>query len=191
MKKHLALFLLFISIGCSKEVDKVTVVNGKLEDGSFTINNAKPTEFWADIDVAYIGNVSLIYDIKVLDNDSIIYECTDDALKVNVKMFSSTKTINDNVQTSYQGKMKCEFVPARTGTFKIKINQDQKGNFQKIIKSDLIIKQLIQYRTEHPHELGLGKRCSLRSPRFSSRLCRALASYYSLLKYTKNMILCV
>ncbi len=120
---------------------KVTVVNGKLDDGSFTINEIKLTEFYADIDIAHVGDASLIYDIKILDSEAIIFECLDDAMKVNMKMFSLTKRINDNIQTSYQGKLKCKFVPKRAGTFKLKIIQKQNGNFQKIIKSDLIKKQ--------------------------------------------------
>lgn len=144
MKKYLLLFLLLISVGCSREVDKITVIDGKLDDGSFTINEAKPIEFWADIDVAYVGSdedVSLVYEIKVMEKESVIFKCTDDAMNVNMRMFSSTTTINDRVQKSYQGKLKCTFTPARSGEFKIAIFQRPSGNFKEINKSDLIIKQ--------------------------------------------------
>jgi hypothetical protein len=141
MKKFLTLILLLASVGCSKEIDRVTVIDGKLDDGFFTINEVKPTEFWADIDVKYVGDVALVYEIKVMENESAIFECTDDAMNVSMRMFSSTTTINDRVQTSYQGKLKCTFTPERTGRFKITIHQKRSGNFKEINKSDLIIKQ--------------------------------------------------
>jgi hypothetical protein len=141
MKKYFILFLLLVSFGCSKEIDKITVIDMKLDDGSVTINEIKPTEFWADIDVAYVGDVSLVYEIKIMDNDAVVFECTDDAMNVNMKMFSSTTTINDRVQQSYQGKLECTFTPERTGRFKITIHQKPSGDFKEIHKTDLIIKQ--------------------------------------------------
>lgn len=144
MKKYLVLFLLLISAGCSREVDKITVIDGKVDDGFFTINEVKPTEFWADIDVAYVGSdedLALVYEIKIMEKESVIFECTDDAMNVNMRMFSSTTTINNRVQKSYQGKLKCTFTPERTGKFKITIFQKPSGAFKEINKSDLIIKQ--------------------------------------------------
>lgn len=141
MKKLLLVVLILALLGCSKEIERINIVEGKLDKDYFTIKETKKIKFWADIDVSYVGDASLIYKIRVFKDESLEFNCEADALNVNVKMFSTRIQVNDKITIKYQGKLKCEFSPQKAGKYEIEVKQKFDGNFLKKNKYNLLIKQ--------------------------------------------------
>ena len=141
MKRIMVILLLSTVLGCADNVDEIRINDGKQNKGYIQLSEEKKTEFWADIDVTYIGEAHLMYQIYIFDDEKLIYSCESDALNVNVKMYSTTLTINDKKSVKYQGKLDCIFNPKRVGEFKIDIKQIFEGNFTQKEMHDLLIKQ--------------------------------------------------
>lgn len=126
------------------------------------IDGAQRIQMWADINVKYREDVTILYRIKVYRGETLVCVCHDDPmtpiseggtamLMMNsftpdywspADLIVSPSYDRPGIQTERcQRLLDCDFTPATPGIYRFEVEQTFMGLFVEINKTDLIVKQ--------------------------------------------------
>jgi hypothetical protein len=130
-------------LGCGKEVGRIPM---KAEGGGATsvhVTAGKKLALWTSLDVKYSGAFGARYDVELQEGGATTAKTTCDPFDVNVKTSSKVINIGSDHSISYNGKMRCELVPTKTGAATVRATLAFAGKPASVDVKDmsLVIKQ--------------------------------------------------
>jgi hypothetical protein len=100
---------------CGKEIGRIPLHDEGQGETVVQATAGKKLALWTALDVKYTGHFAARYDVELLQDGAVVGKVLCDPLDVNVKTSSVVKNIGDDHSISWNGKMKCELTPAKTG----------------------------------------------------------------------------
>lgn len=100
---------------CGKEIGRIPLHNEGQGATVIQVTAGKKLALWTALDVKYTGKFGARYDVELVQDGAVVGKVLCDPLDVNVKTSSVEKNIGDDHSLSWNGKMKCELIPAKTG----------------------------------------------------------------------------
>jgi len=104
-----------VLVGCGKEIGRIPLHDEGQGETVIQATAGKKLALWTALDVKYSGNFAARYDVELLQDGAVVGKVLCDPLDVNVKTSSVEKNIGNDHSISWNGKMKCELTPAKTG----------------------------------------------------------------------------
>ncbi len=112
----LALPALALCLGaCGKEIGRIPLHDEGQGETVIHATAGKKLALWTALDVKYSGRLDARYDVELLQDGAVVGKVLCDPLDVNVKTSSVEKNFGGDHSISWNGKMKCELTPAKTG----------------------------------------------------------------------------
>ena len=105
----------FALVSCGKEIGRIPFHDQGQGETVVQATAGKKLALWTALDVKYSGQLAARYDVELLQDGAVVGKVLCDPLDVNVKTSSVEKNIGDDHSISWNGKMKCELTPAKTG----------------------------------------------------------------------------
>ncbi|MCP4180507.1 MAG: hypothetical protein GY756_22320 [bacterium] len=141
VKILLALLLPLLFFSCGKELDRIVFNQIETIEKEIFISSNKPLQIWVDLEVDYTGAFSLLYDIKLLKDDEMLYDLVCDAIDVGIRTNSLISKVGNNYTAKYEGKLRFNTKKLDTGIYKLIVTPLVQGNYNELSKYDLILKQ--------------------------------------------------
>jgi hypothetical protein len=111
----LSLSLAFTLVACGKETGRVPMKAPGTAETTVNVTAGKKLALWTSLDMKYSGGFDAHYEVELVEGGATTAKTTCDPFDVNVKTSSKEININGNHSISYNGKMRCELVPTKTG----------------------------------------------------------------------------
>jgi hypothetical protein len=127
--------------GCGKEVGRIDFTEPGSRSVTVSLDAGEEVAFWTDLDVEFRGATRLSYAIVLRQDGKEVARANCDALDVSVEMMSKTITVDDQISTSYEGKMRCEVQVPSSGLTEIEATFEAVPMPIRLTSFDLIIKQ--------------------------------------------------
>jgi hypothetical protein len=100
---------------CGKEIGRIPLHDEGQGETVIQVKAGKKLALWTALDVKYTGHLAARYDVELVQDGAVVGKVLCDPFDVNVKTSSVEKNIGDDHSISWNGKMKCELTPAKTG----------------------------------------------------------------------------
>jgi len=137
------LLALLLVASCGKEIGRIPFT-GEGEGETTVTLQAKKVALWADLDLAYVGDASLTYQVELLEAGTVKASTTCDPLGfMSVKVGWVETDIGPRHSRSGQGRMGCGFSAPAAGTYVVraKLAFGQRPAGLTLTQADLVIKQ--------------------------------------------------
>jgi hypothetical protein len=145
MKRGLAVAFATMPLlaACGREVGRVPLHGEGKAEATMPVTQGKPLAVWTSLDVKYTGSFGALYDVELVQEGSTVSKAQCDPFDVNVKTSSKVVNIGDQHSMSYNGKMKCELTPSRTGaaTVKATLKYTQRPAALTVNDASLVLKE--------------------------------------------------
>jgi hypothetical protein len=115
---RLPLFAAFAAlslVACGKEIGRIALHDEGQGETVVQATAGKKLALWTVLDVKYTGHLAARYDVELLQDGAVVGKVLCDPFDVNVKTSSIEKNIGDDHSISWNGKMKCDLTPTKTG----------------------------------------------------------------------------
>ena len=100
---------------CGKEVGRIALRGEGQGETTIQATAGKKLALWTSLDVKYKGNFAARYDVELVEGGAVVGKASCDPLDVNVKTSSRETNFNGDRSVSWQGKMRCELTPSKSG----------------------------------------------------------------------------
>lgn len=116
MRRPLVLTVLAISLaGCGKEVGRIALRGEGQGETNIQATAGKKLALWTSLDVKYTGELVARYEVELVEGGTVSGKASCDPFDVNVKTSARETNFNGDRSVSWQGKMKCELTPSKSG----------------------------------------------------------------------------
>lgn len=124
------------------EINKLsTQGNFIAKEATLELKQGDELSFWSDIDIAYEGDATLKFKVKIFKNKTIVSEFEIDPTKKNITIGEVKTAVMGKTKWSFTGKNH-EFVIEEDGTYSItSILVASKNPSLKVDKAELVIKK--------------------------------------------------
>jgi hypothetical protein len=107
--------LSLLLVACGKEIGRIALHDEGQGETVVQATAGKKLALWTALDVKYTGHLAARYDVELLQDGAVVGKALCDPFDVNVKTGSIEKNIGDDHSISWNGKMKCDLTPTKTG----------------------------------------------------------------------------
>lgn len=107
--------LLFLSGCMGKELARIPMTSEGTKEANITVTAGKALTFWTYLDVADDGTLRASYEIDLVQGGAVKGHTSCNPFDVSVSTRKKELTVLGSRSVSYDGKMRCEIVPATSG----------------------------------------------------------------------------
>ncbi len=101
--------------GCGKEIGRIVLRGEGQGETTIQATGGKKLALWTSLDVKYQGDLIARYEVELLEGGAVVGKTSCDPLDVNVKTSARETNFNGDRSVSWQGKMRCEVTPTKSG----------------------------------------------------------------------------
>jgi len=137
------LLALVFAAGCGKEVGRIPFTAEGTGETTVTLRAGKAA-LWTDIDIRYVGDASLAYEVELIESDLVRASAECDPLgHMSVKIGWVETHLGSKSSRSGQGRMPCELAVPAAGTYLVRARLafGQRPGELTLKQADLVIKQ--------------------------------------------------
>jgi len=128
---------------CGKEIGRIALRDEGQGETPVQVTAGKSLALWTSLDVKYTGTLAARYEVELVQNGAVTSKALCNPLDVSTKISSRTTTFGNDHTTSWQGKMRCEVTPTKSGpaTVRAKLALAQRPAKLTIKDISLIVKE--------------------------------------------------
>jgi hypothetical protein len=116
MKRALAVVIVALSlVACGKEIGRIPLHDEGQGETAVQVTGGKPIALWTSLDVKYTGGFAARYDVELVQDGAVVGKALCNPFDVSTKISSRQTNFGDDHSVSWQGKMRCEVTPTKSG----------------------------------------------------------------------------